>query len=222
MNEEGLKHVYKSLLWWTYALATIYLLIIFSIYFKHALELSEILNPTSSKNIIYLGVFNKHLFSPITVGIAAGSCFFLVSVMILISNISKNSQTFLQCQFIIFTASNITLVCTFIATTGSFLNSPFSGAITVYLANIITLYNNNNLKKVKSILIISAIFIFSITLLILPYIYSYWIDNTFFIFDWSTDNCIVTLRLVVSILILIISIISSHNTNKKLSEIDSE
>ena len=140
MSHDSHRLVYRSLLWWICVLAVIYLIVPGSIYAVHALELSEIINPASPRSTIFLGTFNKSLFTPASVGVLIGSGLLLAILLIWLGGSSNDSEFFGKYHFLAFTLTSITLLGIFIGTTGCFLDSPFSGAIAIYLGSLLLIH----------------------------------------------------------------------------------
>lgn len=210
-SKEILKIIYRPLLLWIGGLSLFYLLIPASIFFIHVDRLCDIFSPTSGYCDLFLGQFNKKIFTYQVAGGIAATC---IATSVLMWWVTGLRGAFWESyKLYIFISLSILLLSIYIFTTGGFLDSPFSGVLSLYVANFLIMQGNHSFLNFKIFIIAFTIF-----LIVLPYIVLTFglHEENIFMLRWGSANWVTNTRLYISLFLFLITTISSNNINRKI------
>ncbi len=124
-----------------------------------------------------------------------------------------NDETFQMKWFMILSTI---LLCIYIYMTGGFLDSPFSSALSIYLAGFLLMQDREDSKNANIIIIIVALFSVAFPYLVYGYINS---DDKTFFFNYSTRDGLVILRLFITLTLVIYSLYSGQRISNKINKL---
>lgn len=126
---------------------------------------------------------------------------------------NQNDENFQMKWFMILSTI---LLCIYIYLTGGFLDSPFSSALSIYLAGFLLMQDREDSKNANIIIIIVALFSVAFPYLLYGYLNK---DDITFFFNYSTKDGLVILRLVVTLALVIYSLYSGQRISNKINKL---
>lgn len=210
-----LKIVYIELLWW-FSIITIIFIGIFTvaIYKDKNIYLDYFKSPTDANTNLFCGTFNPETYIFDLTMILCLIIIILLVAMVLLNGKDRENVTNTNFQMILFMFLSTIILCIYIFLTGGFLDSPFSSALSIYLAGFLLIQDRKDLKKINYIIVI-----FTTSIIFAPYlIYSYYnIDDNTYFFNYSKNDSIVNIRLILSFGLALYSIYMGQRINNKIN-----
>src|ERR1035437_5847427 len=168
-DKEILKIMYRPLLAWICGLSVFYLIIPASIYFVQIDKLGDLLSSKSDFSKLFFGNFNKKIFTYWLAGAIAATC---IATSILMWWVTGGKGAFLdKFQLHIFISLCILLISIYIFTTGGFIDSPYSGVLSLYVANFFVMQGKHYFLNFKIFILSYTVILVTLPYIVLPLIF---------------------------------------------------
>ena len=209
--------IYNELLIW-FVVLTVFFIITMgtSVFLNKNVFLEFYQDVGCTETNIFCGRFNGNFFKFNFVATLIIAMILLFVAMILVNGKPRISTKEDDTQMRVFMALSITTLSIYILLTGGFLDSPFSSALSVYLAGYLLIQERDD-NKISNLLIM----FYTTILIVLPYAYQAYFntDDITYFFDYSKNDSISISRLSLSYGLAIFSLYSGHKINKKINNL---
>ncbi len=165
---------------------------------------------------VCFGSFNPNTYKFNISAILTLAIIFLWISMTFINGKKRQNQNDENFQMKWFMILSTILLCIYIYMTGGFLDSPFSSALSIYLAGFLLMQDRDDSKNANIIIIIVALFSVALPYMVYGYVNN---DNKTFFFNYSTNDGLVILRLFITLALVIYSLYSGQRISNKINKL---